>query len=142
VGIQDPEPDEFEALMASAAVGPTVAPPAPHRAPLPPVPPPPAPVPMAPPPLAQRQPVGWAPPPTLTYAQAQARQKGKRQPRVVFERGWFGSVNSGAIGGILTMIIAAVWFFVGLSFGRIFFYPPILFVIGALAVIKGLLGGN
>ena len=60
----------------------------------------------------------------------------------MFERGWFGSVNSGAIGGILMMIIAAAWFFVGLSFGRIFFYPPILFVIGAIAVIKGVLGGN
>jgi hypothetical protein len=141
VGIQDPEQDEFEALMASAAVGPNVAAPESHRAPLPPVPPS-ATVPMAPPPLAQQQPVSWAPSSTLTYAQAQARQKGKRQPRVVFEQGWFGSVNSGAIGGILMMIIAAVWFVVGLSFNRIFFYPPILFVIGAIAVIKGLLGGN
>jgi hypothetical protein len=138
VGVFDSGSDEFEALLASAAAGPSVAPPAANR----PVPPPvPAPLPMVPPPL-QQQPTAWATPPTLTYAQAQARQKTKPQPRVVFERGWFGSVNSGAIGGILMMIIAAAWFFVGLSFNRIFFYPPILFVIGAIAVIKGVLGGN
>lgn len=51
--------------------------------------------------------------------------------------GWFGSTNGGVIGGLLMMIIAAVWFVVGYSAGRIFFYPPILFIIGAIAVVKG-----
>jgi hypothetical protein len=57
--------------------------------------------------------------------------------RVTFEPGWFGSINSGMIGGLLMMIIAAVWFGVGYAAGRIFFYPPILFVVGLVALGKG-----
>ena len=40
------------------------------------------------------------------------------------------------------MAIAVVWFVVGYAAGRIFFYPPILFAIGAYALIKGLSTGN
>jgi len=137
IGVQDPEQDEFEALMASAAAGPSVAPPEQYRQASAAVSAP-ASLQIAPPPV-QRQPVAWVAPPST---RPPVRQKGQGQPRVVFEQGWLGSVNSGAIGGILMMIIAAAWFFVGLSFNRIFFYPPILFVIGAIAVIKGLLGGE
>ena len=63
-------------------------------------------------------------------------------PSVTFERGWFGSVNAGVIGGVLMMIIAVVWFVVGLACGILFYYPPILFVIGIIAIIKGGLGNN
>ncbi len=45
-------------------------------------------------------------------------------------------------GGVLMMLIAAVWFIVGLAANFIFYYPPILFVIGAVAFIKGLLGAG
>jgi hypothetical protein len=62
----------------------------------------------------------------------------RRKLGVVFEEGWFGSLNAGIIGGILMMLIAIVWFTVGLLFGIIFIYPPILLVIGAIALIKGL----
>jgi hypothetical protein len=62
----------------------------------------------------------------------------RRQRGVVFEEGWFGSLNAGIVGGILMMLIAIVWFVVGLMFGILFFYPPILLVIGAIALIKGL----
>jgi hypothetical protein len=61
-------------------------------------------------------------------------------PRVAFEEGWFGSLNAGIVGGLLMMLIAVVWFVVGLALGIIFFYPPILFVIGILALAKGVLG--
>ena len=37
--------------------------------------------------------------------------------------------------------VIPVWFFVGLKAGWIFYYPPVLFVIGLVAVLKGLLGG-
>jgi hypothetical protein len=63
-------------------------------------------------------------------------------PSVSFEPGWFGSVNAGVIGGILMMAIAVVWFVVGLAAGYIFFYPPILFVVGIIAIVKGGLGSN
>jgi hypothetical protein len=44
------------------------------------------------------------------------------------------------IGGGLTMIIAVVWFVVGLvALGFIFFYPPVLFVLGLAATINGLI---
>jgi hypothetical protein len=36
------------------------------------------------------------------------------------------------------ILIAVVWFVAGLAAGRIFFYPPILLIIGIVAVIKGL----
>lgn len=51
-------------------------------------------------------------------------------------------LDAGALGGIVMMLIAAVWFFVGLAADRIFFYPPILFLIGAYGVFKGLFSGN
>ena len=39
-------------------------------------------------------------------------------------------------------MIAAVWFGVAWEYGWIFFYPPILFVIGLYAFIKGIVTGN
>ena len=56
--------------------------------------------------------------------------------------GGFGGVNAGVGGGLAMMGIAVVWFFVALAAGWIFFYPPILFVIGVIAVVKGLANGE
>ncbi len=69
-----------------------------------------------------------------------SREIKRRSPAVSFEQGWFGSVNAGVIGGILMMVIAVVWFIAGLMGGYIFFYPPILFVVGIIAIVKGGLG--
>ncbi len=49
-------------------------------------------------------------------------------------------LSGGMIGGGLAMIGAVVWFIAGLAAGYIFFYPPILFVIGLVGFIKGLAG--
>ena len=51
-------------------------------------------------------------------------------------------IRSGVLGGVFMMIVAVVWFFVGLKYGWVFFYPPILFCIGLFAFFKGLLTGN
>jgi hypothetical protein len=51
-------------------------------------------------------------------------------------------IERGALGGIAMMGIAVVWFVVGLMCNYIFFYPPILFLIGLYAFVKGLLTGN
>jgi hypothetical protein len=51
-------------------------------------------------------------------------------------------VEKGVLGGIAMIAIAVIWFVVGLLCGYIFFYPPILLVIGIFAVIKGLATGN
>jgi hypothetical protein len=42
-------------------------------------------------------------------------------------------------GGVGMMVGAVVWFVVGWMAGRIFFYPPILFVIGLVALAKGIM---
>jgi hypothetical protein len=54
------------------------------------------------------------------------------------EKGGFGTINGGAGGGILMMVIAVVWFVVGWWAGRIFIYPPILFIIGLVSFIRAL----
>jgi predicted lipid-binding transport protein (Tim44 family) len=71
-------------------------------------------------------------------AEARADRQARREAGVVFEEGWFGSVNSGMVGGLLMMGIAVLWFFAGLAGGVIFIYPPVLFVIGVVSLLKGL----
>jgi hypothetical protein len=53
-------------------------------------------------------------------------------------RGW----DAGLMGGLAMMALAAVWFVGGLAFGIIFYYPPILFVIGLVGFVRGLFTGN
>lgn len=54
-------------------------------------------------------------------------------------RGW----DSGMVGGLIMMLIAVVWFFGGLLlFGWIFYFPPILFIIGLIGFVRGLVTGN
>jgi|WetSurMetagenome_2_1015567.scaffolds.fasta_scaffold54738_4 hypothetical protein len=62
------------------------------------------------------------------------------------DKGFFAAekkgINAGVLGGIVMIVIAVVWFVVGYAAGRIFYYPPILCIIGIYAVIKGLATGN
>lgn len=51
-------------------------------------------------------------------------------------------IQKGMVGGIIMMAIAAIWFVVGYAAGIIFYYPPILFLIGLYAFLKGLFTGN
>jgi hypothetical protein len=51
-------------------------------------------------------------------------------------------IKAGVVGGIIMMAVAVIWFVVGKALGYIFFYPPILFVIGLFAFFKGLFTGN
>lgn len=59
------------------------------------------------------------------------------------ERGAFATeasvLNGGVMGGSLAMLIAVVWFVGGLSIGLLFYYPPILFVLGLVGFVKGLI---
>jgi len=99
----------------------------------PPPAPPPDPVARAPLPPARS-----APRKVLAYREEPGEER--RAPRAAFEEGWFGNVNAGMFGGLLMMLIAVVWFVVGLAAGIIFFYPPILLVIGLVAFVKGMMG--
>lgn len=51
-------------------------------------------------------------------------------------------IKSGALGGIIMIAIAVLWFGLGYMAGYIFYYPPILFLIGVYALIKGIITGN
>lgn len=51
-------------------------------------------------------------------------------------------IQKGVVGGLIMIVIAVVWFFVGLAGGYIFFYPPILFVIGIYAILRGIYTHN
>jgi hypothetical protein len=52
--------------------------------------------------------------------------------------GGFGSFNAGIGGGLAMMAVGAVIFLVCLGLDRISIYGPILFVIGLIALIKGI----
>lgn len=51
-------------------------------------------------------------------------------------------LDRGILGGVVMMGIAVVWFGLGWAAGYIFFYPPVLFVIGLFGTLKGLFTGN
>lgn len=42
------------------------------------------------------------------------------------------------VGGLLTMVVAALWFFAGLAADVVFVYAPVMFGAGAIALAKGL----
>ncbi len=62
------------------------------------------------------------------------RRAGKDEPASIEARVFRGTV----VGGLVAMLIAVVWFIVGLFGGIIFFYPPILFVIGMVGFVRGI----
>jgi hypothetical protein len=51
-------------------------------------------------------------------------------------------VHREIVAGAMMMIVAAVWFIGALALGRLFFYPPILFVLGIAAIVRGLTGNG
>jgi len=48
------------------------------------------------------------------------------------------AMNSGMVGGLIAMAIAVVWFVGAFALGFVFFYPPILFVMGLIGFFRGL----
>lgn len=46
-------------------------------------------------------------------------------------------LNAGVVGGVAAVLLAALRFFLGLQAGCVFFYPPILAVVGIVAIVKG-----
>jgi len=48
-------------------------------------------------------------------------------------------IKSGVLAGIIVIIGAITWFIAGLISGYIFFYPPLLFILGVVIFVKGLM---
>lgn len=72
----------------------------------------------------------------LSNANASYNESKKRKYSSNDGEGW--GINAGIGGGAVMMLIAVVWFVVGLFAGWIFFYPPILFIVGLIAFFKGI----
>jgi hypothetical protein len=80
-----------------------------------------------------------------TYTSASSAKTEKRKPRrQSFLVRFLGSrLRSGKfMSGLAMMIGAVIWFVAGLSIGIIFFYPPILFIIGVVSFLSGLVDGE
>lgn len=52
------------------------------------------------------------------------------------------AVSKGVLGGIVLLVVAGVWFYVGWQAGYIYYYPPVLALIGVYAIWKGISEGN
>lgn len=50
------------------------------------------------------------------------------------------TISGGVIVAALMMGGAALWFLVGMAAGRIYIYPPILFILGFINLVRSLLG--
>ena len=48
------------------------------------------------------------------------------------------AMNKGVLGGVGLIVVAVIWFVVGYLNGFIFYYPPVLAVLGLIAIGKGL----
>ncbi|MEQ8788637.1 MAG: hypothetical protein RIC55_20170 [Pirellulaceae bacterium] len=53
-----------------------------------------------------------------------------------------GILNAGVVGGLAAMLIGIVWFVGGLACGIIFFYAPVLILLGLVGIIRGVLTSN
>jgi hypothetical protein len=87
--------------------------------------------------------------PTFTLDQPEADRLIQRERELAAEQQSGGGtslenkgIKKGVLGGVIMIVIAVVWFFLGLAADRIFFYPPVLFCIGLYALIKGMAEGN
>lgn len=69
-----------------------------------------------------------------------AKPKKKKKRRPSESSGGGVTVSGGVVAGLFMMLGAVVWLVVGLYFGWLFFYPPVLFIIGLISLIKGLMG--
>ena len=74
-----------------------------------------------------------APPPPFDLA---GRLAGNRQGSKPPRRPWLLRFGAGTATGLFMMAGAVVWFVTGLALGYLYFYPPVLFVLGLGAIAK------
>lgn len=49
-----------------------------------------------------------------------------------------GLSNAGLVGGVVICAVAIGWFVLGLKIGRIYYYPPLLLLMGIVSIARGL----
>jgi hypothetical protein len=57
-------------------------------------------------------------------------------------RGGGIAISQGVIAGVIMMVLAVVWLVVGLMLGWLFYYPPILFILGIVRIARSILTGD
>jgi hypothetical protein len=67
---------------------------------------------------------------------------GRGGERIKRERGSGSMLEKGVLGGLAMMGIAVVWCVGGLMFDVFFWYTPVLFIMGFICFIKGLIDGK
>lgn len=61
-------------------------------------------------------------------------------PHGFFLESWF--LQRGVVGGIALILIAAAWYFIAREQGHIFYYPPVLALIGVVGIAGGVRSGK
>lgn len=80
--------------------------------------------------------------PKCIAAQAVVRDRIRTEDKGDFFEPERKALDKGVLGGLLLIVIAIVWFVAGLAADVIFYYPPVLLIIGIFGVFKGLATGN
>jgi len=75
-------------------------------------------------------------------AEANRKKKKKKKKAQVHQDDDDEGIAGSVWGGLLMMIGAGVWFTLGLMGGVIFFYPPVLFLVGLFTCVQGALFGD
>jgi len=57
-------------------------------------------------------------------------------------RGGGISISQGVIAGAVMMAVAVAWLVLGLMLGWLFYYPPILFILGIVRIARSILNGD
>jgi hypothetical protein len=89
--------------------------------------------------VPSREPVAESPSPFSKPPKPVKRRKVSRS-RASRRSGPMLVIHREIVAGVFMMLGATVWFVVGFALGWIYFYPPILFVLGIAAVVRGLTG--
>jgi hypothetical protein len=57
-------------------------------------------------------------------------------------RGGGLAVSQGVVAGVVMMAVAVVWLVLGLMLGWLFYYPPILFILGIVRIVRSIANGG
>lgn len=72
------------------------------------------------------------------YSALRPGPKGERLPDTIQNLSTENNGRGGVAVGILMIVIALAWFFAGLAADRIYFYPPVLLLLGIGSIIRGI----
>lgn len=75
----------------------------------------------------------------FVYSIVRPSPEGPRLPDTIQNLSTNNNGQGGVGVGILMIVIALAWFFIGLAADRIYFYPPVLLLVGIGSIIRGMI---